>query len=136
MSEAATAVFVYGTLMPGQVRWPLLASFATGCRPATARGRLWDTGLGYPAACFDSGGGGDAGAGEGVGEGVGEIPGVLVTIGPGSVAAALAVLDRIEGEGVLFRRVDVVTSAGSAMSYEWLGPTEGFRPLPGGWPGR
>ena len=119
---APTGVFVYGTLMPGQGRWPALASFAAGSRPAMARGHLWDTGLGYPAARFDSGGG--------------QIPGVLVTIAPDLLASALVVLDRIEDEGVLFRRVEVVTSAGPALSYEWLGRTEGFRLLAGGWPGR
>jgi gamma-glutamylcyclotransferase (GGCT)/AIG2-like uncharacterized protein YtfP len=122
VAERPPAVFVYGTLMPGRVRWPFLQSFAGSSRPATARGHLWDTGRGYPAARFDSG--------------AGEIPGVLVTIVPDRFGAALAVLDRIEGEGVLYRRVEVDTSVGPAISYEWLGSTEGFVHLPDGWPAR
>lgn len=120
VAERPPTVFVYGTLMPGGVRWPFLRSFAGPSRPATARGQLWDTGRGYPAARFDPCGG--------------EIPGVLVTIVPDRFGAALAVLDRIEGEGVLYRRVDVDTSLGPAISYEWLGSVEGFVPLPDGWP--
>jgi gamma-glutamylcyclotransferase (GGCT)/AIG2-like uncharacterized protein YtfP len=113
-------VFVYGTLMPGQCRWPLLSPFAGSWQPATATGQLWDTGRGYPAACFDSGGG--------------PVPGVLVTLAEGVAGAALRRLDEIEGEGSLYRRVEISTSGGPALSYEWLGPTYGLRPLAGGWP--
>ncbi len=112
-------MFVYGTLMPGQVRWPLLEPFALGATPATARGRLWDTGLGYPAARFDAG---DA-----------ILPGFVVVLRSEAADTAIAALDEIEGEGVLFRRVEVDTSGGRAISYEWLGPTEGLVPLPDGW---
>ncbi len=115
----ATAVFVYGTLMPGQSRWPALQPYAISTEPVTARGHLWDTGRGYPAVRFDVNGA--------------EIPGVLVVIVPELVAEALAALDRIEGVGVLYRRVDVVTSGGPAISYEWLGSIQGLLPLPEGW---
>ncbi len=120
MAAAATCVFVYGTLMPGQSRWPSLEPYATTCTPATATGRLWDTGRGYPAIRFDADGE--------------PVPGVLVALAPDRVGAAIARLDDIEGEGVLYRRVRIVTSGGPAISYEWAGPTDAFTRLPGGWP--
>jgi gamma-glutamylcyclotransferase (GGCT)/AIG2-like uncharacterized protein YtfP len=113
-------LFVYGTLMPGQPRWPVLRPFATGWTRATARGRVWDTRSGFPAARFD-----DAGA---------AIPGFLVAIAPDRLREAVAVLDRVEGEGVLYRRVEVATSGGPAISYEWLGSIEGLALLAHGWP--
>ncbi len=118
-SGGTTAVFVYGTLLPGEARWPVLDPHALSTTPATAKGRLWDTGAGYPAACFD-----DTGD---------DIPGRLVAIAPDRMARVIAMLDRIEGEGVLFRRVEVLTSAGRAVSYEWMGRTEGLSRLPDGW---
>ncbi len=117
--DDAPCFFVYGTLMPGEPRWPALRPYATSWGRATAMGRLWDTGRGYPAVRFD--------------EGAEAIPGIVVTLAPDLAADAVAILDRIEGEGVLYRRVDVVTSAGPAMSYEWLGATDGLAPLAKGW---
>jgi gamma-glutamylcyclotransferase (GGCT)/AIG2-like uncharacterized protein YtfP len=84
-----------------------------------AGGRIWDTGHGYPAVRFDP-------AGEAV-------PGVLVTLDATRAAEAVEVLDEIEEEGRLYRRVEVATSAGPAFAYEWLGPTDGLRVLPDGW---
>ena len=120
MPGIATRVFVYGTLMPGEPRWPALQPFASGWEPATARGHLWDTGSGYPAVRFDPDGA--------------DVPGFLVALDPGGAAEAIAVLDRIEGEGALYRRVRVATSGGPAVAYEWLGSTEGLVPLASGWP--
>ncbi len=119
MVESSTCVFVYGTLMPGKCRWTALRPYAVSWQAATARGRLWDTGCGYPAARFDD----DAAA----------VPGVVVALAPGSVDDAIAVLDGIEGEGRLYRRVEVATSAGPALGYEWLGPLDGLVPLAYGW---
>jgi gamma-glutamylcyclotransferase (GGCT)/AIG2-like uncharacterized protein YtfP len=113
-------VFVYGTLMPGRSRWRHLRPYASSWQPATAPGRLWDTGRGYPAATFDAV---DS-----------EIPGVVVVLAEDAAEAAIERLDQIEGEGSLYRRVEIVTSSGPALSYEWLGATEDFQPLPGGWP--
>lgn len=118
-TEGAAPLFVYGTLMPGQERWPVLEPYAVSTEPATAKGRLWDTGAGYPAARFDDSGD--------------DIPGVLVTIASPRLTDVMTTLDRIEGEGVLFRRVEVLTSGGRAVSYEWIGSTEGLSPLPNGW---
>ncbi|MDQ3947103.1 MAG: gamma-glutamylcyclotransferase [Actinomycetota bacterium] len=106
--------------MPGQPRWPHLRSYAVSWEPATAAGRLWDTGRGYPAANFDRA---DS-----------QIPGVAVLLRDDAAEAAIRLLDEIEGEGSLYRRVEITTSTGEALSYEWLGATDGLRPLPGGWP--
>jgi gamma-glutamylcyclotransferase (GGCT)/AIG2-like uncharacterized protein YtfP len=112
------ALFVYGTLLPGEGRWHLLRPLAASWAPASAGGRLWDTGQGYPAAVFGEGG---------------LIPGALVRLAPGTGAEALRLLDALEGEGRLYSRVSITTSAGEAIAYEWLRPTQGFRLLPDGW---
>jgi gamma-glutamylcyclotransferase (GGCT)/AIG2-like uncharacterized protein YtfP len=110
-------LFVYGTLQPGYLRWPILARFADGePKAASAAGRLFDTKRGYPAARFD---------------GMGRVPGVVVGLRRDDAAEALRTLDHIEGVKVdLFRRVQVVTDAGiSVWSYEWAGPTRGMTPI-------
>ena len=116
-----TRLFVYGTLMPGQPAWPVLAPYAASSRPATAPGRVWDTGRGFPAVRFG---------------GAGPVPGILVELEADRVAEALEVLDRFEDEGRLYRRIEVVTSGGTAFAYEWLGVTSGLTPLDHGWPPR
>jgi gamma-glutamylcyclotransferase (GGCT)/AIG2-like uncharacterized protein YtfP len=113
-------IFVYGTLMPGEPRWPALAPFAASWERATAAGRLWDTGNGYPGVRFDV-------AGQ-------PVPGVVVTLAADRAAEAVETLDAIEEEGELYRRVEVDTTAGRALAYEWLGATDGLRHLPDGWP--
>ena len=112
-------LFVYGTLMPGEPLWPALAPFAVSWQAVSAGGRIWDTGRGYPAVRCDPGGG--------------PVPGVLVALDPARAAEAVELLDEIEDEGRLYRRVEVVTTAGHAFAYEWLGPTDGLRLLAGGW---
>ena len=67
------AVFVYGTLLPGHCRWPLVASYVDAHRPATVAGRLYDTRRDYPAAVFDD----EAGAGELAGVGAPVVHGAL-----------------------------------------------------------
>ena len=114
--EASEHLFVYGTLMPGETRWRYLSPYAVSWRRAAVRGRLWDTGHGYPAAKFD--------------DTAGEIPGIVVRLRREAAEVAIQLLDRIEGH--LYRRVEISTSCGPAISYEWLGPTDGFRPLPWG----
>ncbi len=106
--------------MPGQPRWAVLEPYAARCEPATARGRLWDTGRGYPAVRFDADGD--------------PVPGILVALNPELAAEAVATLDRVEQVGALFERVEVATTAGPAIAYEWLGPITGLEPLAGGWP--
>jgi len=118
--DGRTQLFVYGTLIPGDRLWPVLAPYASSWAPATAAGRLWDTGQGYPAVRFDPAGG--------------PVPGVVVTLHAARAAEAVEVLDEVEEEGSLYRRVQVDTSAGPAFAYEWLGPTDGLADLPEGWP--
>jgi gamma-glutamylcyclotransferase (GGCT)/AIG2-like uncharacterized protein YtfP/GNAT superfamily N-acetyltransferase len=101
----ALRVFVYGTLMPGESRWPLLEPFAASHQRAETWGEVWDTGRGYPAARFGDGG---------------RIPGFVVELQPRRLGEAMAALDEIEGEGHLYRRVTIETSAGPAQAYEWI----------------
>lgn len=103
-------LFVYGTLRPGDVRWSMLRPFVQGeGAHDQVRGRLFDTGLGYPAAVF----GGD-----------GLIVGATFELDPDRRAIALAALDEEEGtvDG-LFRRVPITTERGiTAWAYSyWSG---------------
>jgi gamma-glutamylcyclotransferase (GGCT)/AIG2-like uncharacterized protein YtfP len=113
-------LFVYGTLMPGEPLWPELAPYALSWEPVVAEGSIWDTGHGYPAVRFLPGGD--------------QVPGILVAVGPDRRDEVLALLDHIEGVGVLYRRVVVPTTGGDAFAYEWIGAIDGFVPLTGGWP--
>lgn len=109
-------VFVYGTLKPGQPRWPVLEPFAleSDCL-ASAPGRLFDTGYGWPAAAFDSGA-------------TDRVPGVVVTLAGGSAEGALAVLDAVEGvESGLFRRILLDAEGRLCWAYHWPGATDGLR---------
>lgn len=80
---------------------------------------MYDTGEGYPAVVFENDGG--------------LVPGFVVELVASREDEAVAVLDRIEGEGTLYRRVKVTTSEGAAQSYEWIGPVDSLTPLPAGW---
>ena len=114
----STDVFVYGTLKPGQHRWAILAPFVIEPEPAvsaSASGRLFDTGYGWPAAVFDP-------------RAADRVPGVVVALHPASAEEALAVLD--DGEGVysgLFRRVLVDVEGRPCWTYHWPGATAEFR---------
>lgn len=107
-------VFVYGTLMPGEQRWPALAAYAVGEPVAcTTRGRLFDTGRGYPAM-FD----GDA-----------DVPGWLVRLADATLEEAVAALDGIEGtERGLYVRRRVTVDGHPAWVY--LGGEERLRGEP------
>ena len=83
------ALFVYGTLMPDHLRWPMLAADATSWVAATAAGQLFDTGWGWPAARFAALGDDQHSAAS--------IPGWLVQLEPAHEAALLAELDAMEG---------------------------------------
>jgi gamma-glutamylcyclotransferase (GGCT)/AIG2-like uncharacterized protein YtfP len=110
-------LFVYGTLQPGRLRWPLLAPFATDRRPAAVHGLLYDSGNGWPVAVFDP-----------VGR---EIPGVLVDLLPERVPEALELLDDVEGtvSGLLHRVVVSTVDGATAWSYHWPGATAAMRPI-------
>lgn len=92
-------LFVYGTLRPGDVRWPLLAPFVSDDGVAdTASGSVYDTGLGYPAAVFG---------------GEGTIVGRTYSLRRDRIDVALEVLDVEEAtvEG-LYRRIEITTGSG------------------------
>ena len=100
-------LFVYGTLRPGDVRWSLLEPFvADGGVPDTVAGRLFDTGLDYPAAVFS---------------GEGTIVGRSYLLRSDTLARALDVLDAEEDTVLgLYRRVEVTTGHRlRAWAYEY-----------------
>jgi gamma-glutamylcyclotransferase (GGCT)/AIG2-like uncharacterized protein YtfP len=100
-------LFVYGTLRPGDVRWSFLEPFAAdGGVDDTALGRLYDTGLDYPAAVF---------------EGDGTILGRTYALRVDLLERALAVLDEEEDTVLgLYRRVEITTGRGLvAWAYEY-----------------
>lgn len=104
-------MFVYGTLRPGDVRWKFLKPFVVDEGwDDTMRGRLFDTGLDYPAAVLD----GRAEAG-------GIIIGRTYTLRSGSVDQCLQVLDAEESSVVgAYRRVLATTGHGApAWIYEY-----------------
>lgn len=104
-------MFVYGTLRAGDVRWQFLEPFVVDEGWAdTVGGRLFDTGLDYPAAVFASR----------VDSSV-RIVGQTHALLTGSLARCLDALDRVEDTvGGRYRRVVVTTGRGiHAYAYEY-----------------
>lgn len=114
-----TRLFVYGTLAPGFDAWAVLEPWVTGTPTRdSVVGTLFDTGRGYPGATFDPSAGGI-------------VHGAVVTLDPDRTAAALAALDRYEGDE--YARVTVRTQAGlDVAAYAWIAPLTGCRALVGG----
>ncbi len=114
-------LFAYGTLLPGDERWDLLAPFVVdeGWDDAVA-GILHDTGLGYPAAIFDQ-------------AADGWILGRTFTFLEESTEHALRVLD-IEEDTVegLYRRVEVTTRLGHRAWAYVSGTGLELAPIPSG----
>jgi len=110
-------LFVYGTLMPGRMRWPALERYAVAWRDATVAGAIYDSGQGWPVAAFDA----DAVAG-------GHVPGVLVELDAARLDEALEVLDAVEDTATdALRRVEVLTADGaSAWAYHFPHPPDGL----------
>ena len=109
----STWVFVYGTLMPGHLRWGVLAPHAAEHRPAQVSGMLWDTGRGWPALQVT-----DVGMPR-------QVPGHLVRLRDGTASRMLATLDEIEGvDRGLYRRTSVEVDGVLAWTYETLEPTD------------
>ena len=104
-----THLFVYGTLRPGQQRWPFLEPLVTGeGHDESVVGTLYDTGHGYPAAKFDR---------------PGTIFGRVYPLNIDRLDEGLKLLDEVEGAVIdLFRRVAITTSTGlEAWAYEYCG---------------
>jgi gamma-glutamylcyclotransferase (GGCT)/AIG2-like uncharacterized protein YtfP len=100
-------LFVYGTLAPGDVRWPILAPFAGDDGvPDSTDGQLYDTGLGYPAAMF----GGD-----------GTILGRTFRLHMETLGEALAALDAEESSVAGgYHRIEIDTHRGyRACAYQY-----------------
>lgn len=112
-------LFVYGTLRPGDVRWSFLEPWVidTGVDDSV-RGRLYDTGLDYPAAIFGHGG---------------AVIGRTYELRLDTIDEALRVLDEEEDTVLgLYRRVEVDTASGRrAWAYEY-GSGLDLTPIPGG----
>jgi gamma-glutamylcyclotransferase (GGCT)/AIG2-like uncharacterized protein YtfP len=108
-----SAVFVYGTLMPGEERWPFIEEHVVAARQATVAGQLFDTGRGYPCALFDR---------------PGTIPGAVIELDPARVDELLMLLDEIEGVEIgLYERVVVTTDANEPVwSYAWRDVLDGL----------
>ena len=121
-------LFVYGTLMPGRLRWGLVADDVRARREATVPGTLYDTGRGYPAVVL---GAADRSGADGPDPGV-RVHGWVLGFDDAEAGAILDRLDAVEGPD--YRRVDVVTVDGTpCVTYEWIGAPDGFTALAGRW---
>ena len=115
-SDPMRALFVYGTLMPGRLRWPLIAADVMRQRPSAIPGTLYDTGHGYPALVV----GGDR-----------RVPGWLLELSE-RAPTVLEELDVVEGPH--YRRTAVTTVDGiRALTYAYIGDPAGFTVLDGPW---
>ena len=107
-------LFVYGTLMPRRLRWPILEPFVRSHREAAARGAIYDSGEGWPVAVF--------------GDGDDRIPGVLVDLRPEFLGDVLPLLDEVEDAATdKLRRVLITTTDGvTAWAYHHPHAVEGL----------
>jgi gamma-glutamylcyclotransferase (GGCT)/AIG2-like uncharacterized protein YtfP len=115
MVDRIANVFVYGTLLPGDVRWHLLEPFVVDDGWSDrAAGRLYDTGLDYPAAVFDT---------DGTTESAQLVVGRTMPLLESSLTRALDVLDEVEGVVAgLYERVTIRTERGhDAWAYRYGG---------------
>lgn len=112
-------LFVYGTLRPGDVRWSFLEPWVIDQGvDDTVVGRLFDTGLDYPAATFGGGG---------------TVIGRTYELRRSTIDDALRIIDDEEDTVLgLYRRVGVTTGRGiAAWAYEY-GSGLDLSPIPGG----
>lgn len=113
-------IFVYGLLKPGLSLHHVAAPYVVRSMPGRVRGRLYDAGV--PAARFDEDG---------------EIDGFVFWLEPRRLEDALRVLDDLEDEGDLYRRVmvEAATEDGPvrAFAYEYVRSLDGLRPVGGVW---
>lgn len=119
-------LFVYGTLVPGGRWWHVVEPFVTAGVPATAVGRLFDTGAGYPGATFADAAAPGADHPDGIVGGPpgtvhGTVHGAVLDLLRSTIEQALAEID--EFEGTEYERIVIETSEGAAWAYHWRGPT-------------
>jgi gamma-glutamylcyclotransferase (GGCT)/AIG2-like uncharacterized protein YtfP len=120
---APPPLFVYGTLMPGHLRWAVLEPHAVSWRPAAVEGQLYDTGQGWPAAVFAPGD--DL------------VRGWAVDLDPAVVDVVMAHLDVVEGvDQGLFRRVEVALLDGEPVVAYELGTSTDALTRIADWEGR
>ena len=113
-------LFVYGTTMPGHLRYPDIKHFVAKAERDSVEGELFDSGAGYPAAKF--------------GAATGTIEGYVLKLRPDRVDEALRTMTAMESG--LFHPTKVTTAGGVlATAYEWIGTTDGLTPLTGMWSG-
>ncbi len=120
-------LFVYGTLKPGDTRWPVLAPFVAGEPiPASIDGTLVDPGFAWPALVLEPG----------------TVTGYLVELAEDSREEAWRRLDAVEGADQtdpLFRRISLSVTYGTdeqtctATSYLYCGETLGLPRIGGTW---
>ena len=114
------AVFVYGLLKPGFSLHHVVAPYVVRALPGRVRGRLYDADV--PAARFDGGA---------------AIEGVVFWLDDERVTEALDVLDELEDEGEVYRRVvvDVHTDTQpvKAFAYEYIGCLDGRPDVGSSW---
>ncbi|MEM9606075.1 MAG: gamma-glutamylcyclotransferase [Actinomycetota bacterium] len=112
MTQATSPdVFVYGTLMPGHLRWHHIEPYVVERWQDKVSGQLYDTGRGYPGARFEE---------------AGHIPGWGLRLDEARLEEALDLLDEIEGPHQ-YERVLVDTGVGRpAWSYRMLLETDGM----------
>ena len=117
--SALPHLFVYGTLRPGDVRWPFLEPWVidAGVDDGVS-GRLFDTGLDYPAAIFGPGG---------------TVIGRTYELHVATIHQALRIIDEEEATVLgRYRRVEVTTTRGTrAWAYEY-GSGLDLVPIPSG----
>jgi gamma-glutamylcyclotransferase (GGCT)/AIG2-like uncharacterized protein YtfP len=131
-----SSLFVYGTLMPGRLRWPLLEPYAIAHRPADVPGTIYDSGRGWPVAKFFATTDtaklfATTDTAKFFAPAAACVPGVLVEVDPLSLAECLEIIDEVEDTATdLLRRVVVTTTVGArAWAYHYPHVTAGFVPI-------
>lgn len=121
VDRGPSLVFVYGTLMPGHLRWPLLAPVARARVPTSAPGTLYDTGRGWPAAVFEE-------AARPPRLGRSRVPGWAVAVALDELEVVLERLDELEGP--TYERVRAVAAGqGWAWTYQARQVEAGWRAI-------
>lgn len=107
LSVAPLPVFAYGTLRPGESRWPFVEPYVAFHRSDSVTGRRIDTGLGFPGLIPDAGA---------------VTYGTLLAVRPESRGELMRLLDSIEGHPDLYRReLHRLHSGQLAWVYVWCG---------------